>query len=490
MCSPSGSPVRNCIRSCHTGSHVTRSCVTGLPGSGSRRIGSHGSGSRRPGRRPPDLLAWLALAALGGCEPGSRAGKALPADPPPGVERIADSGLTASGVVDALDIAVTSDGSTLLAWQSRVARADPASPVVSVRCRRAGAASWDAPCRIPGAAAPLRLVEADGRALLLAGPDLRQWASADRDGTWSEVEAARPFSELIAGFDAVAEQGFVRVVAVVRAPGVDDGTRRLVSWTVSAGGPGAPITLGHFEGVTGEVLGPVLARRGGTLGVALGLNSLETQTETRNGRPVEVSRSLARVIAVLSPDGGGRWEAPVVVGAGAADLSAVTSVAIAGGPAGWTVACGAHGLLVSDLSDEGAWSPFQTIAAYEPGLAGGTNTTAVRARASGGALQLFWVDERNRRSDRRPWNPLGGFPWSDAPEWANNDLFMATRGPADTGWDLRRLTGDLSRTDCVAVAAGGSKTRLAWAGRGKVGKQPDSAGEAPALYVMDSVGPP
>ena len=47
------------------------------------------------------------------------------------------------------------------------------------------------------------------------------------------------------------------------------------------------------------------------------------------------------------------------------------------------------------------------------------------------------------------------------------------------------MTPDLARADRVRVAEAGDAPIVAWAGRARVGKHPDSAGEAPALFIQD-----
>ena len=120
-------------------------------------------------------------------------------------------------------------------------------------------------------------------------------------------------------------------------------------------------------------------------------------------------------------------------GRGAVAAPPITSVALVGDAAGWSAFHTAAGVFAARGTDGGDWTLAQPVAAYRRGLAGGTGAWGLHARAHEGAIRLWWIDERNRRSDRKPWNPLGGFPWSDAPDWANDGLFTLALTPGAGG---------------------------------------------------------
>lgn len=423
-----------------------------------------------------------ALATSGAaCRPGVRTGR-LPTAPPASIERLEVPGLPATGVIDALAAAVLDDGTELLVAQSRPSLTAAVAPLVAVRRRAAGNAAWDPPRPIPGAMGPLRLVVAGARVHLVAGPELAHWVSPDGGQTWNAAAAGRAFADLVVGFDALAEPGGIRIVTVVRTPGGDDGERRALTFLLRDDGADPPEPIGRVGGVTGDIVGPVAARLGEALGVALGVNALETRTETRDGRPVEISRNRATVLSSIRPNDRAEWDAWHAVPLPGGEPPPVAAVALSGDAGRWQLACGAGGLLLAERAEEGAFEPLARLAASGADPSGATGQ--VQLAAAPGIARIFWIDDRYRESDRRPWNPLGGFPWSDDPEWANNDLFMLLRRTPDPGWELRRLTPQLSRTDRVAVARGGSNLLVAWAGRKEVGKRSDSTGEAPGLFVM------
>lgn len=98
---------------------------------------------------------------------------------------------------------------------------------------------------------------------------------------------------------------------------------------------------------------------------------------------------------------------------------------------------------------------------------------------------MAWVDARHRRSDRRWWSPLGGFPWGDNPDWFNNDLFVATRAdlPADPAATAApvRLTPAESFTREVANAPRDGGLVVIRVGRARVRKSPEDAGAPPVV---------
>ena len=111
------------------------------------------------------------------------------------------------------------------------------------------------------------------------------------------------------------------------------------------------------------------------------------------------------------------------------------------------------------------------------------------ARCSG-HVAVAWVDGRYRRSDQRWWNPLGGIPWSDNPDWYNNDLFVATDAPQSASAAAAlvplRLTVDPSMTKDIAMVARDGRLLVFRSGRARVHKAPYDA-DAPPEVTQASV---
>jgi hypothetical protein len=112
--------------------------------------------------------------------------------------------------------------------------------------------------------------------------------------------------------------------------------------------------------------------------------------------------------------------------------------------------------------------------------------------AIGDRGRLVWIDTRFRKSDRHWWNPLGGVPWSDDPDWKNNDVLTIAVSDivalsvspvkANALIAPSRLTEQLSYANSARVRA--SRTRLfaLWSGRSKVGKRLDTFGQKPRMF--------
>lgn len=97
----------------------------------------------------------------------------------------------------------------------------------------------------------------------------------------------------------------------------------------------------------------------------------------------------------------------------------------------------------------------------------------------------MWIDDRYRRTDRTLLNPLGGIPWSDYPDWPNNDILSISvedliRTPQTATPEI--LTPNMSYASRLRTRVAGDKVYVMWVGRKKVGKNLDSAGAPPAVF--------
>ena len=142
------------------------------------------------------------------------------------------------------------------------------------------------------------------------------------------------------------------------------------------------------------------------------------------------------------------------------------------GPASWTTP-----VSVAVPTQSPATRSYQ---AYSPSCA-----------SNGRAGLVAWIDTRFTRSQQTALNPLGGFPWSDQPEWANNDVFSLPIGPyvAMAGGSVPaappiRHTADLSQASAVKVVIRGDSAHIIWSGRSKVGRSAPDAGEVPRLFYV------
>lgn len=95
--------------------------------------------------------------------------------------------------------------------------------------------------------------------------------------------------------------------------------------------------------------------------------------------------------------------------------------------------------------------------------------SAICASGQGPHAVLTWIDGRHQKSDRRWWKPLGGWPWSDQPDWRNNDIYVLTgtalsqalQGQAK---DAHRLTDGHGAASSLACASAANSATVYWSG--------------------------
>jgi hypothetical protein len=135
-------------------------------------------------------------------------------------------------------------------------------------------------------------------------------------------------------------------------------------------------------------------------------------------------------------------------------------------------------LLYATSSIDGTgWQPAKRIGPSS--AAADLRTSSATAAVNGLSARLFWIDTRYRKSDRTAAPPLGGVPWSDDPDWANNDIFS---GPVHDPGNEIRLTKAMSFARVVRAQPYGQGFVVVWSGRRTVGKDVGAAGEGPALF--------
>jgi hypothetical protein len=135
-------------------------------------------------------------------------------------------------------------------------------------------------------------------------------------------------------------------------------------------------------------------------------------------------------------------------------------------------------------SQEGrAWAPLVILTRqYRRSAAGGFSARSVTtAKTQNGEGRIAWIDTRFGKSDRKWWKPFGGFPWSDDPEWANNDVFSVPLSKVMEGLHAgrvitpQRLTKPLSYAGQVKLAASRSSYYAVWFGKRRVAKTLESS---------------
>lgn len=393
----------------------------------------------------------------------------------------ADAGLTARDEIDGIDAVVDSQGGVYVAWRERL-NVYGGSGIRERLVTRYGSGSplhWGP--RIVVAEGGMgtqreRLVATRDGVHLLAGEHLHHWVlpvggSAKRD-LGDALAAGGP---LAGPFDAVADNDGLLAIYAVQSQGRTQAIES-IRWTIAGAQPPVSVAASSdFRGTT-----PRLFKDGSRWGALWASNALVEHPDARLG--MAVMQAEAGVHAASSLDDGARWSDQGRAVAMPSDVLGFAAGKLEGAPALFVAA---DGLFESHIAG-GAWTQPRRIAAYKAGVfAGSTETSAVAATLCNGRTVVAWVDARNRKSDRHAWNPLGGFPWSDAPDWANNDLFVARDLPvsAEAAAALvpRKLTADGSMTRDVAIVARGGQLLVFRSGRAHVHKAPNDAGAPPEV---------
>ena len=137
------------------------------------------------------------------------------------------------------------------------------------------------------------------------------------------------------------------------------------------------------------------------------------------------------------------------------------------------------------MPPHGAVDVWRIPASYRSDPNTDYTASTISAASMHGEGRVVWADPRYRRSDVTPLKPFGGWPWSDRPQWSNNDLFYLSFAPTRPGGRPRplRLTPDLSQVTTAVVRPVPKGFVVMWAGRSRVGKDATSAQQPPAVFM-------
>jgi hypothetical protein len=420
-------------------------------------------------------VATLLVGTLaGGCGSAQRAG---PPQSPSAVVLTEHSKLEAADEIDGLDLAEDASGALHLVWRER--RGGDAAPRGGRIVYRRGSGTplrWTPPVVIAEAA--------EGRPRVVAGPDGAHVIAGPRLSHWRMPAAGGPIEHLgtlldgdahaAGAFDAVMVDGRI-VIAFTRLSRSNGPVLFGMRWSPDGRDAPRPISAPETGAEPGRA-SPELHRIGRGLMVLWtdAVAGAEYDETTR----VTTLRTLARLSSAWSNDGGRGWSrASNIVSVPQSDVDALAATGPGGSP---EVFFAADGLFQSRWT--GAhWSP-PTRLADDPAESesGRADVSAVAATLCQDSPVVAWVDARHRRSDRRWWNPLGGFPWSDDPDWDNNDLFVRAAGR------LHRLTQPGSYTGAVAIARRDADVVVIHAGRAQVGKSRHDS-DAPSRILQSRV---
>lgn len=442
----------------------------------------------RDDRGPARWWVWTALALVAACgavpaKTGGQEGE---------VFRVGGVELGVEDEIDGLDALVDAEGCLHLVWRE-VDRPPSGSGLPQYRgwyraCPQVRCAGSEGVEVLPWArpVAP-RLVQAVGRVYAVDGRRLELF---EVRGPTGEGGAGEPAAErrsppeplLGAGdppalaFDLAGGEEGISVVYLSRRGEDRPWELYWLRWTTTE--VSAPRRLLELPASALEPPPPRLLMDGRRLRLLVAANADGRRMGQEGAATVETFRPTASLFYLHSEDGGATWREPVEIRleeGRPGPVQAVELLAIEPG----VLASFSSGRLYTSVSADGgtSWPPARELTAE--GRAG-------TVRAAGGALA--WIDDRHRRSDRRWWKPLGGLPWSDSPEWANNDVLLApVAAPRDLlgagrGIAVRRVTPDLGYVGDFRLLAVESRLLAVWAGRSRVGKQRGSAGAPPEIF--------
>jgi hypothetical protein len=448
------------------------------------------------------LQLWLFAGALALPAAALGAPAAAPSSGPSPFSQVAGLALGPQDDIDAADFAIDTQGTLHVVWRSLVKRPGSTALVTSVSYARGeqGGRSWSTPIVLEATLGePPRLALAQGVVHVFFGPKLRHFAGDGR-GAFRELPPLVPAGRARAvACDATSAGDGVLVAYLAEVPAAAANGRALELHLAggSAGGP-PDRTVARFPGSALRQPAPRLLATGDRLDLLAAVNLEGRSDDTSSGRPVERYEPFGRVVFLSSADRGATWIEPVELGGLGRGRSAegrtrpltVAAVELATHRGALLAFWSAYGLWGTRSADGRSFSPARALAPYEPSLSeGATESGAVAAAAGAPDGVLAWIDARFKKSDRRWWNPLGGFPWSDAdPLWANNDIFTLSLSAVEGALAgrpavPRRLTPPLSLARTLSARAGtGGGAVLLWAGRARAGRQPASAGQPPALF--------
>ena len=439
--------------------------------------------------RSPHIGRWLwltvalAMSAAGGCQP---ADTAEPESQAVAAPTVVHAGAQVQDRIDGLDLATGADGSVHLVWRERPGLHGKTNRSARLMYQRGHGdpLRWGAPVQLAdGIAGTPRVVAARDGLHVLAGSRLDHWwlpAGADR---WQPQPALLgDHVPRATTFDAVGIDGSLFIVYATGGAAGDQVLNTL-RWRGGQAGPVMPLVRlpavrRTRVGSIAQLHDPVLAQRDGRLLLLWG-----TRIPAETGPNVRLE---SRVQAAWSTDGGMGWSEPGRVTSDGAD-DYVNDLAVDIGGVTPLALFVAHGLFASHW-DGDAWSPPRRLAGYDIGsLSGSAKAFRVAAASCAGRPLVAWVDGRHQGSDRRWWNPLGGFPWSDSPEWANNDLFVLAGDALAAELDGRSATPRQQtvtggQVEDVAVVDRGDHALLVWSGRKQVRKSSTDMGTPPTIW--------
>ena len=252
-----------------------------------------------------------------------------------------------------------------------------------------------------------------------------------------------------------------------------------------------------FRGGHSSPISPQILSDGDSLAIVYTLSYEAVRSERGEIIPSENGSLQSRIFIMRSGDSGKTWSqaqevGPLKVETLKAHDWLVTDVEAARLEGDVLIYyCAGAFYCTRSIGSNGWTSPVRVAAPPEDPSSPSYLALSPSAASNGQKGLLTWIDTRFHRSERTASNPLGGVPWSDYPDWVNNDLFslplsaFPVRGLADVPTLVpSRLTQELSFARVVESRVHGDSVHVIWAGRAKVGRAERDADEPPRLFHL------
>lgn len=411
--------------------------------------------------------AWLAAAIL--LAAGSRTGRAAPSSLIQAVP---------GDRIPSFD-AASGPGALHVVWQ--VEQGGTARDRAGVYYVRRTEGTWSPPRRLAtGDGGLVRLVAHDGELVLMIGRRLRVLGSTDHGVTWvARGDLLTPADPPAAAVDMLWRSDASATVAYragTHGPdgGPDAGRVFVLQYPSAAGHAVRALDDEPPTVVPGPP--PRMAR-----GPADRAHLAVAQTVLT---PSERGTTSVASLALWTEDGRGQWTRVLLV----------PPRTLGGAVAGVALLADADHEPVLFWTARGLWSATpasapRSLAVTASALVGArAETGEVAAVAFGERLYVAWIDARFRRSDRRWWNPLGGFPWSDDPDWINNDVLLAEIDRArlhSQPIEPERVTSGTGFARDVRLVRDGDCLHVLWSGRKTVGKHLDDRRDSDGVFHVN-----
>jgi len=326
---------------------------------------------------------------------------------------------------------------------------------------------------------PVRIACSPSDLHVVASRALQHWISSDLGRTWeAKDDLRREGPRAITGFDVSIDGGtlLVTYLASVRQAREPRAQARVVLGTVRLGEQAVRSETEMFKGEHSPPISPRVLIHGDTL------SAMYVLSTSQNGMV------LSRMFTVQSADKGQTWSKPEEATPDSIqEIDAFDAAVLGRRP---IVFFRSGTLSVMRSSGPSSWEAPIEVALPPPTPSARSYQTFLPSCASDGLRgRVVWIDTRFRRSDLTAQNPLGGTPWSDQPEWVNNDVMSLPLVPF-AGDSMRavstlspiRHTTDLSYASAVKVGIDQGSVHIVWAGRAKVGRGRKDAGEPEQLF--------